>query len=270
MTDVLRRRGNALTVAGLTGLAGLAAHIMPAGTWLPGFRSALFPALAGRSRRPHVALTFDDGPDPASTPQFLATLDGLGVRATFFVLGEHVSPNHALVSEISARGHEVAVHGWTHRRPWLPGDPREFGELRRACAAVELATGRSVRWYRPPYGILTGGRWAAAWRCGLQPVLWTAWGRDWTCDATAETVLRTLRPELRAGATVLLHDSDRAAEPGCWRATLEALPQLVAECRGAGLQVGPLAEHGVETRRRVETRGARTADAESGTAHVRA
>jgi peptidoglycan/xylan/chitin deacetylase (PgdA/CDA1 family) len=242
MAETARR---SLAALGAVGLTGVAAHVVPAGTWLPGVRRALFPALAGYSTRPHVALTFDDGPDPASTPRFLAALERLGVRATFFVLGEHVAPNRGLVGEIVARGHEVAVHGWSHRRPWVPGDPREFGEIRRARAVVEDAMGQTARWYRPPFGILTGGRWVAAKRCGLQPVLWSAWGRDWTPHATAETVLRTLEPDLRAGATVLLHDSDRVAAPGCWRAALEALPRLVDSCRASGLAVGPLAEHGV-------------------------
>ena len=231
------------TALAAVGLTGLAAHVVPAGTWLPRVRRALFPALAGISTQPHVALTFDDGPDPASTPQFLTALDELGVRATFFLLGEHVPPNRALVGEIAARGHEVAVHGWSHRWPWVPGDPHEFGEIRRARAVTEEAAGRSVRWYRPPYGILTGGRWAAARRCGLQPVLWSAWGKDWTPHATAETVLRTLEPDLRAGATVLLHDSDRVAASGSWLATLAALPRLVAWCRAADLTIGPLTEH---------------------------
>jgi peptidoglycan/xylan/chitin deacetylase (PgdA/CDA1 family) len=231
-------------------LGGLAAHVVPAGTWLPGVRRALFPALAGLGTGPHVALTFDDGPDPASTPPFLDALDRLGVRATFFVLGEHVAAHRRLVRETAARGHEVGLHGWSHRRPWLPGDPRELGELRRARAAVEAATGVPVRWYRPPYGILTGGRWAAAVRCGLRPVLWSAWGRDWTRDATADSVLRTLRPDLGPGATVLLHDSDRVAAPGCWLATLAALPLLDDACRAAGLVLGPLRDHGVAARGR--------------------
>lgn len=58
-------------------------------------------------------------------------------------------------------------------------------------------------------------------------------------------MLATLRPDLCAGATVLLHDSDHVSAPGSWRATLAALPALVTACREAGLTVGPLVEHGV-------------------------
>lgn len=230
---------------GTAGLLALAAHIVPAGTWLPGARRALFPALAGLGKATHVALTFDDGPDPATTPYFLDELDRLEVRATFFLLGEHAARHEGLTRRIAERGHEIGLHGWTHRRPWVPWDPREAAGLRRTQEAVEVATGREPRWYRPPYGILTGGRWAAAARCGLHTVLWSAWGKDWRPGATARSVYQTLLPDLSGGATVLLHDSDRASTPGSWRATLGALPLIVGTCRSAGLEIGPLAAHGI-------------------------
>ncbi|WP_254885997.1 polysaccharide deacetylase family protein [Streptomyces sp. NA02950] len=227
-----------------TALLVAAAHAVPAGTWLAGPRRALFPALAGSGRHDHVALTFDDGPDPRSTPRFLDVLDVLAVRATFFVLGDSVVRYPRTTLDIARRGHELAVHGWTHSRPWLPTVTRDAREVAQAARAVRMATGSVPLWYRPPYGILTGGRWLAALRAGLRPVLWSAWGRDWSADATPRSVLATVRRDLRGGATVLLHDSDRASAMGCWRATLAALPALVAECRANGLEVGPLADHG--------------------------
>ncbi|MEU9588919.1 polysaccharide deacetylase family protein [Streptomyces sp. NPDC048193] len=221
------------------------AHIGPAATWLPGLRRRWFPALAGQGRPDHVALTFDDGPDPASTPRFLDALDLLGVRATFFVLGENVVRHPGTARELVRRGHELAVHGWSHDRPWLPSPARDARELLRAARTVAEVTGRAPRWYRPPYGILTSGRWAAARRAGLRPVLWTAWGEDWRHDATPVSVRAAVAADLRPGGTVLLHDTDHASAPGSWRAALGALPDLVADCRAAGLTVGPLAAHGV-------------------------
>lgn len=225
-------------------VAAALAHVGPAATWLPGLRRRRFPGLAGQGSPSHVALTFDDGPDPGSTPLFLDALDVLGVRATFFVLGENVVRHPEVARELVRRGHELAVHGWTHDRPWWPSPARDARELLRTARVVGEVAGRAPHWYRPPYGILTSGRWAAARRAGLRPVLWTAWGKDWRHDATPASVRATVAADLRGGGTILLHDTDHASVPGSWRATLGALPDLVRDCREAGLTVGPLGEHG--------------------------
>ncbi|MFJ6998148.1 MULTISPECIES: polysaccharide deacetylase family protein [unclassified Streptomyces] len=245
-------RVGAAAVAGLVGW-----HVVPAGTWLPGVRAALWPALDGRGHPGRVALTFDDGPDPGTTPLFLRALDRLSVRATFFVLGERLERAPALGRRIADEGHELAVHGWRHDPPWVPRPVRDVREVARAAELVARTAGRWPLWYRPPYGVLTGGRWAAARAAGLRPVLWSAWGRDWTADATARSVRAEVARKLRGGATVLLHDSDAMCAPGSWRAALGALPGLVAECRARGLEVGPLAGHGVGGASVAEVRGAR-------------
>jgi peptidoglycan/xylan/chitin deacetylase (PgdA/CDA1 family) len=224
------------------GTVVVGAHVIPAGTWLPGVRLALFPTLAGRGMPGHIALTFDDGPDPASTPRFLDTLDELDVRGTFFLVGDSARRHRRLATEIADRGHELAVHGWTHDQPWLPSVRGELRDLRRAAAVVGELSGVDPRWYRPPYGILTGGRGIAAALAGLQPVLWTAWGLEWKQSATAATVRERITRDLRGGGTVLLHDTDRSGG-GSWRPALEALPGLVAGCRAAGWALGPLREH---------------------------
>jgi peptidoglycan/xylan/chitin deacetylase (PgdA/CDA1 family) len=231
------------TAAVLLPLGVAGAHIGPAATWLRSVRLPLFPRLAGAGPLHHVALTFDDGPDPVATPRFLDVLDRLGVRATFFVLGERALRHPALVEETARRGHEVAVHGWTHDRPWRPAVARESTDVARAARAVHDITGHRPQWYRPPYGILTSGRWLAARRAGLRPVLWSAWAKDWLADATAESVRALVAADLRGGGTILLHDSDGFAAPDCWRATLDALPAIVTDCREAGLTVGPLRDH---------------------------
>jgi peptidoglycan/xylan/chitin deacetylase (PgdA/CDA1 family) len=238
-------RAAALTTAALA-LGGLAVtHAGPGVTALGPVRRRLFPRLSGLGRADHVALTFDDGPDPAWTPAFLEVLADQQVRATFFMLGSMAAREPRLAAEVAGAGHEVAVHGWAHRytvlrSPWAVAD-----DLARARDAVAAATGAEPRFYRPPYGVLSAGALAAARRLGLTPVLWTCWGREWTPGATARSVWATLAGNLTGGATVLLHDSDCTSPPGSAAAGLGALPLLLEECAIRSLAAGRLAEHGL-------------------------
>ena len=227
-------------------LAGLAvAHAGPGITALAPVRRRLFPRLAGLGRAGHVALTFDDGPDPASTPAFLDLLAARGLRATFFLLGSMVARTPELAADIADAGHEVGVHGWEHQYTILRGPRAVRDDLARATDAVAAASGTQPRFYRPPYGVLSAGALAAARAQRLTPVLWTCWGREWAAGATPGSVYATLAKGLTPGATVLLHDSDCTSPAGASAAALGALPRLLENCAERGLRVGPLADHGL-------------------------
>ena len=116
-----------------------------------------------------MALTFDDGPDPASTPAFLDLLAARRLHATFFLLGSMVARAPQLAAEIAAAGHEIAVHGWDHRYTILRGPGAVFSDLARASDAVSGATGARPRFFRPPYGVLSSGAVLAARRLELTP-----------------------------------------------------------------------------------------------------
>ena len=235
-----RTRAAGLTVAGLA-----VAHAGPGITALAPVRRRLFPRLAGLGQAGHVALTFDDGPDPASTPAFLDLLAAHQLRATFFLLGSMVAKAPELAADIADAGHEVGVHGWEHRYTILRGPRAVHDDLARATDAVAAASGTQPRFYRPPYGVLSAGALAAARAQRLTPVLWTCWGREWAAGATPASVYATLVRDLTPGATVLLHDSDCTSPAGASAAALGALPRLLENCAERGLRVGPLADHGL-------------------------
>jgi peptidoglycan/xylan/chitin deacetylase (PgdA/CDA1 family) len=238
------RASRTLVVAGGVAVAGgapLLASIQPV-------RRALTPSvlpdrLSGISPEHHVALTFDDGPHPLSTPAFLELLAEHDVRATFFLLGRYAAESPDLVRRMADAGHEVAVHGWTHRCvAWL-GTRRLLSDLRTTRAIIERSCGVTVRWYRPPYGVLTTPALVAARATGLTTVLWSDWGVDWRRGRTPQQVLGTLTRGLRPGGTVLLHDTDRTCAPGSWRTTLAATARLLDQLETQGIPAGPLAEH---------------------------
>jgi len=228
--------------------AGVAVAVAQAGPGLTGLgpvRRTLFPRLSGQGDPGHVALTFDDGPDPASTPAFARLLAERGITATFFLLGLMAARAPVLAAELAAAGHEIGVHGWAHRYLTLRGPRAAADDLRRATDAIAQATGIQPRLFRPPYGVLSGPGLVTARRLGLTPVLWGAWGREWTPGATPASVGASLAGQLRGGVTVLLHDSDCTSPPGSARAALGALPWLLDECAGRRLTVGPLRDHGL-------------------------
>lgn len=202
--------------------------------------------LAGIGNPSHVALTFDDGPDPSSTPAVLETLDRLGWTATFFFLGSMTAAATGLAAEVAAAGHEIAVHGYTHEGAIRRSPAALSSDVVRARDLIAGATGVAPRWYRPPYGELSVGSLVAARAAGLRLILWSAWGRDWRADATPASVMADLDRGVLAGGTILLHDSDCTSAPGSWRTTVAALPLLAERLAALGLAPGPLRDHGLD------------------------
>jgi peptidoglycan/xylan/chitin deacetylase (PgdA/CDA1 family) len=203
------------------------------------------PRLVGVGRAGHVALTFDDGPDPASTPEFLAVLDELGWSATFFMLGEMVRMAPALAREVADAGHEIAVHGDVHANMLRRTPQQTRDDVARAYDTLATATGVEPVWFRPPFGISSYGSIRAARDHGMRTVLWTTWGRDWRREATPETVVADVTRRYVDGGTVLLHDSDCTSYPGSWRSAVGALPVLADRFASQGLKVGTVGDHGI-------------------------
>jgi peptidoglycan/xylan/chitin deacetylase (PgdA/CDA1 family) len=228
-----------------TAAGAAVAHAGPGITGIGPVRMLAFRRLAGQGDPDHVALTFDDGPDPESTPEFVRVLAERGVRATFFMLGSMVAKAPGLAAEIAAAGHEVGVHGFDHRYLTVRGPRATRSDLTRATDLITDVTGKRPTLFRPPYGVLTGPALLTARELGLTPVLWGSWGREWAPGASPASVLQTLFRGLDGGVTVLLHDSGCTSPPGAWQAGLAAIPPLLDECAGRGLRVGPVAEHGL-------------------------
>jgi peptidoglycan-N-acetylglucosamine deacetylase len=240
----MNRLGLAATVAGGAMAAGAVAQVLPAAVAWRTARVRLLPGLSGVGRPGHVALTFDDGPDPRSTPAFLDELDTLGWKATFFMLGRNAAAAPELTTEVARRGHELAVHGYWHQNHLWRGPrwaARSFAEARDTVARL---AGPCPQWARPPYGALSTASLLGAHRAGLRTVLWTTWGRDWREAATPETIVDDVLATMVPGATVLLHDSDCTSTPDSWKATLASLAVLAELWQAQGLEVGPLRDHG--------------------------
>ncbi len=189
--------------------------------------SALFGStVAVRTREKLMALTFDDGPDPQSTPLLLDALARVGAKATFFVIGTRAASHPELVARIAAEGHEIGNHTWDH--PSLPtlSRGRVVEQLQRAR---ELLAPLGSKLMRPPYGDQTPRTYRTARGLGYCVVLWSISSGDWRGES-ADIVSQRIIDKASPGAIVLMHDSLSSFEDESFRdrgPTIEAAVRVV-------------------------------------------
>src|SRR5262249_15428127 len=227
-----------MMLASSAALISLAAGICAWGSYHPS--SELFGKTQRRTGRGRtIALTFDDGPNPAVTPQLLDLVDRYDARGTFFLIGRHVRACRALTAEIAARGHTIGNHTDTHPNLLWQSRWRILDELERCDASIADATGLRPRIMRPPWGYRPPQVHAAARDAGFgHPVLWSRSARDWRPQPTTE-VIRRLRT-IRAGDIVLLHDGFHAALGADRQHTVRALEYWLPRWKARELAFVPV------------------------------
>jgi peptidoglycan/xylan/chitin deacetylase (PgdA/CDA1 family) len=192
------------------------------------------------ARAGKVALTFDDGPDPAITPAVLRRLAERRVRATFFCIGERAERHPDLVREIARQGHDVENHSFRHPYRFCFYAPAALGaDIDRAQATLASLAGRAPRFFRAPAGLRNPWTEPVLASRGLRLVSWTRRGLD-TVSRRPQTVLDRLTRGLLAGDILVLHDGDHAPARGS-PPVLEVLPRLLDRLEAAGLESTTLA-----------------------------
>jgi peptidoglycan/xylan/chitin deacetylase (PgdA/CDA1 family) len=224
-----------LIVAGLVGnhVALSAAGMFPRCGWLgPNItRLPEAPALEGV-----VALTFDDGPDPDTTPAVLNLLDQAGARATFFCVGRRAEAHADIVAAIRARGHGVENHTDTHPNGFAFRGPAGLRrEIQDGQAAIERAGGGRPTFFRAPAGIQNPWLSAVLAGAGLSLVSWTRRGYD-TVTRDGARVAARLKRGLRERDILLLHDANSARDMRGRPVVLEALPRVLDAMARTGLR----------------------------------
>jgi len=193
-------------------------------------------AIARTGRADTLALTFDDGPNPAVTPGLLELLERHHVTASFFLIGRWARAHAALAREISARGHLVGNHTGTHSGTAFLSAARMAAEVRAGAEAIEAATGIRPRWLRPPFGRRGPAMARVAREAGLAGVvMWSRSAHDYRAEPPARVTARLGRA--RGGDILLLHDGDPARDGADRTNTLAALAQLLPRWKDAGLRM---------------------------------
>jgi peptidoglycan/xylan/chitin deacetylase (PgdA/CDA1 family) len=153
-----------------------------------------------------VAITFDDGPSPDSTPAVLDALGELGVRAAFFVVGLNAARAPALLRRIAGEGHLLGNHSFDHHHFGVMCHARYWrDQLARTDEVIEAETGLRPLFFRPPMGFKTPFMALAARQRGNHLVTWTRRALDGVPTTEAE-ILQRLAGRTRAGDIVAMHD----------------------------------------------------------------
>lgn len=187
----------------------------------------------GRTDRPFIALTFDDGPS-AGTIELLEILQMHGVRATFFMCGANVRRNPHLARAVVTAGHEPGNHTDTHPRLWLRRPASIRHEIRNAQQAIVDATGVHPALFRAPYGVRWFGLREAQQDLGLLVVMWTTIGRDWVLPA--DRIVQRMIRGARNGAILCLHDGRTIDPRPDIRQTVTAVRRALPALLDAGWQ----------------------------------
>jgi len=203
-----------------------------------------------------IALTFDDGPNPAHTPQLLRLLERYRAPASFFLVGQFARACPELVREIADRGHSIGNHTETHvNLAFLPVS-RIANEL-RACQdnilrALGFERDAAPLFMRPPFGYRGPQLWSAIRRAGLRGVaMWSLTCYDWKPQPTSRLIQRlgrvvdrrrlpaAARTEMksrRGGEIVVLHDGDARRLGADRQHVLAALEYWLPRWRDAGYE----------------------------------
>jgi peptidoglycan/xylan/chitin deacetylase (PgdA/CDA1 family) len=176
-----------------------------------------------------VALSFDDGPHAAYSPQLLNILQQNKVPATFFCIGKHIPGNEALLQRIVEEGHLIGNHTWSHHF-WFDmfTSSRMLSDMQQMDREVFKQTGKRLHLFRPPYGVLNPALRRAIKKGGYLPVGWSIRSLD-TVIKEKEQLLARVVKQLQPGAVILLHDTSEA--------TVQILPELITYIHQEGYTI---------------------------------
>lgn len=176
-----------------------------AAPFFPRFSFYLPVTSRGNSGENAVAITFDDGPDPLTTPLLLNLLEKYQIKATFFITGKKAAGHPELVEQLVSRGHLVGNHSYNHSYRVLFRAGRSIVEDIQAAQGVFNNLGIIPLAYRPPAGLTSPGLKSALMKTGLYAVNFSCRSLDGgnrRISNMAGKILNRIQPD----DIILLHD----------------------------------------------------------------
>lgn len=190
-----------------------------------------------------VALTFDDGPSPVWTPQILDELKKAQVKATFFMLGNHVEKYPEVARRVVAEGHEIGNHTYDHHVLLYYKVDELEKELNEAESVIKTVTGKNTKYFRPPKAWLTAEEKRKVKEMGYEIILWSLNSKDWVTFHDKQITSYILR-HIHPGDIILFHDSGGVftAEGGSRKQTVKTIPRLVRKLKEKGYRFVTISE----------------------------
>ena len=190
-----------------------------------------------------VALTFDDGPSPIWTPKILDELKKAKIKATFFMVGNHVEKYPEIAKRIFEEGHEIGNHTYDHHVLIYYKIDELEKEIRDTEKVIKNATGQTTRYFRPPKAWLTDREKKKIKDMGYEIILWSLNSKDWvTFDD--KYIVRYIVRHIRPGDILLFHDSGGVftTEGGNREETVNTIPILASRLKEKGYRFVTISE----------------------------
>jgi peptidoglycan-N-acetylglucosamine deacetylase len=178
------------------------------------------PAQVDCSSVPCLALSFDDGPNPITTPKVLDVLERHQVHATFFVVGAHIPGNEVILRRAYANGNEIGNHTWSHHNLKKLNGSQIREEIRKTQMAVMNAGVPAPHLFRPPYGEFD--RYINS-QIPMAIARWNVDPEDWK-EGDPHVIADRIVTQARPGGVVDLHDAHLP--------TADALDSVVQNLKG--------------------------------------
>jgi peptidoglycan-N-acetylglucosamine deacetylase len=193
-----------------------------------------------------MALTYDDGPNDPHTLHLLDLLAQHGAKATFFLIGKYVRSRPEIARAIRDAGHSVGNHTYNHPNLIFVSARRLRQELEDCRKALEDAIGAPAPLFRPPFGGRRPNVLRTARAMGLEPVMWSITGYDWSARS-AEAIVGIVTSQVdrrsrRQGEIVLLHDGSHLGFGTDRSRTVAATRVLLEKYSAAGKRFVPVLE----------------------------
>jgi peptidoglycan-N-acetylglucosamine deacetylase len=178
-----------------------------------------------------VALTFDDGPTPFSSPPIISYLEKTHTPATFFVMGQYAKAYPYLIQREAGDGFTIGVHTWSHPDMRLLTPGQRAWQLAATIQQLHFDLGANycVWLWRPPYGSSNESIVTQAGTFGLTTIIWNVDPQDWSRPGT-KTIVQRVLAQVRPGSIILMHDG-----PAARQETAAALPYILAGLKARGL-----------------------------------